>query len=92
MLGHIVQCKIVARVWSTFDRFFFINSKSQVQYLQSKLQEASKGSLSIDDYFLQMKEIVNPLYVIGEPITNDKLLMHNFGNLSHELDVLIVNS
>ena len=37
-----------------------------------------------------MKEIVDTLPAIGEHITNDKLLMHIFGGLSHEFDVVIV--
>ena len=77
MFGHIVQCKTTIEVWSTFDCLFFVNSKSQVQHLQNKLQEASKGSLSIADYFLQMKKIVDTLSTIG-PITDDQLLMHIF--------------
>ena len=58
---------------------------------KNKLQEVSKGSLSITYYFLQMKEIVDTLYAIGEPIIDDELLIHIFGGLSHEFDVIIVN-
>ena len=54
------------------------------------MQEASKGSLSIADYFLQIKEIADTLSTIGEHITNDKLLMHIFDSLIHEFDVVIV--
>ena len=38
-----------------------------------------------------MKEIVDTLFAISVPIIDDQLLMHIFGGLSHEFDVVIVN-
>ena len=38
-----------------------------------------------------MKEIADTLSAIGEPIIDDELLMHIFGGLNHEFDVIIVN-
>ncbi|RVW18076.1 hypothetical protein CK203_109224 [Vitis vinifera] len=84
-LGHVVGCQTSHAVWTTLELYwppshhpiscnFNFNSKTQKK----------KGVSDIDDYLLKMKNIADKLAVAGEPVGEQKLVLHILGGLGVE--------
>lgn len=59
--------------------------------LQLQLQTLKKGELSVDAYFLKMRELADQLAAAGKPIADDDLIMHILSGFGAEFDVVVVN-
>uniref|UniRef100_A0A803PB16 Reverse transcriptase Ty1/copia-type domain-containing protein n=1 Tax=Cannabis sativa TaxID=3483 RepID=A0A803PB16_CANSA len=57
----------------------------------SQLQNTKKGSLSIDEYLLKMKNLVDGLRAAGNPITYDQLILYVLTSLGPEYEAMVVN-
>lgn len=56
-IGYVVRCQSSMLVWQALEKLFYTESKTQPMHLKYQLQTTRKGSLSISNYFLKMKEI-----------------------------------
>lgn len=56
-----------------------------------QIQMLKKGSMTVDEYILQMRTIANGLQAIGQSITDDDLVLHILGGLGTEYEALIVS-
>ena len=65
MLGHVVRCTSAQQIWSTISSLFSSNSKARLLQLRFQLQMLKKGSMTINDYFLKMRNIADTLASIG---------------------------
>ena len=50
-----------------------------------------KGSLTIYDYFLKMRDIADTIASTGQSISDDELLLYVLGGLGSEYDPVVVN-
>ena len=63
MLGHVTRCVRAAEIWYTLERLNLTQSRARVLQLRSMLQTLKKANLSIEEYFVKMKNIADLLNV-----------------------------
>ena len=77
MLGHVTRCVRVAEIRYTLERLNLTQSRARVLQLRSMLQTMKKGEMSIEEYFVKMKKVVDLLNMsAGQTITDDELLLY----------------
>ncbi|KAL5822979.1 hypothetical protein ACOSQ3_020938 [Xanthoceras sorbifolium] len=63
---------------------------AKVLQLKQQLQVLKKGSSSIADFILKIKEIGDGLRSAGEVVTNCDLLLNVLNGLGHDFDPVVV--
>ena len=92
MLGHVTRCVRATEIWYTLERLNVTQSRARVLQLRSMLQNLKKRDLSIDEYFVKMKNIVDILNVAsGQTFTDDELLLYILGGLGSEYESIVVH-
>ena len=61
MIVHVISYISSFQIWTLLERLFATNSRAKMLQLRLQLQSTKKGSLSINDYFLKMRSIVENL-------------------------------
>lgn len=59
--------------------------------LQLQLQRQKKGYMSVDAYFVKMREFVNQLVAAGKPIGDEDLILYILGGSGADFDAMVVN-
>lgn len=59
MLGYVSRCAHSFQVWKVFEELFQSQSKARAMTLRFQLQTLKKGSMSIDEFILQMHTIAD---------------------------------
>ena len=90
-LDHVVHCKSSAEVWTVLEQLFSTKSKAIVLRLRLLLQTTKKGTRSIEEYILKMKNIASSLMAAGQSISDDELILYILGGLGSEFESVIVN-
>ena len=74
MIGHIQDADSPAIAWKNLVKMFETNTKSRKLQLKSELNNIKRGNLSINDYSLKIKSIVEALGSIKVSIEDDDLV------------------
>ena len=85
MLGHVVQYRSAAEVWSVLHKLFSTKSKARALQLRLFLQTTKKGGNSIEEYVLKMKTLVNSFIAAGQEISDDDLILYILGGLGYSV-------
>lgn len=94
LLGHVLRCRSSSKIWSTLRRFFTTSSKAKILQVKGLLQSTKKGSLSVDDYIMRMRQYADVLSEADEPISDDSLCMYILAGLGPEFEstvTLLIN-
>lgn len=91
MLGHILRCRSSTEIWSTLANFFTTKSKARILQITGVLQSTKKGSTTVDDYILKMREYADALAAAGDPITDERLCIYILGGLGPEYEATVIN-
>lgn len=73
------------------ENLFQIESQAQSLHIKYQLQNTKKGSMTIYQCFLKMKEFTDVLPAIGIIIIDNDLLLHILDGLGPKYDVIVVN-
>ena len=84
MLGHVLNYRSSAEVWSLLEQIFFTRSKVSILQLRLLLQTTKKGATSIEEFILKMKTNADALITTGQQISNEELILYIFGGLGPE--------
>ena len=90
MLGHVVNCRTAAEIWNVFASLFVTRSKARVLQVRGLLQSTKKGSSTVDEYILQMKQYADILAQAGEPISDESLGLYILGGLGPEFEATVI--
>ncbi|GMN29939.1 hypothetical protein TIFTF001_046390 [Ficus carica] len=91
MIGHVTHCVRASEIWYTLERLNATQSRARVLQLRSMLQTLKKGSMSIKEYFIKMKNVADLINVAcGHIMADDKLLLYILGGLGNEYDSVVV--
>lgn len=91
MLGHVTRCVTARDIWSVLEELFQSQSKARIMQLKLQLQTQKKGDMSVDDYFLKMRNIADLLAAAGKPITDDDLALQILQGFGMDYDAVVVN-
>lgn len=90
MFGHVVHCPSSLDLWNTLAQIY-TSSKARILQLRSQLQSLKKGNLSVHEYILKMKQIVDGLSSAGQLLSDDDLVLYILGGLGLEYESVVVN-
>ena len=91
MLGHVTRCVHAAEIWYTLERLNVTQSRARVLQLRFMLQNLKKGNMSIEEYFVKMKNMADLLNVSGgQVLIDDELLLYILGGLGNEYEFVVV--
>ena len=91
MLGHVLNCRSSAEVWSLLEQLFFPDLKQVFSNYDSCYKPPKKGATSIEEFILKMKTNAHALIVAGQQISDDELILYILGGLGPEFDSAEVN-
>ena len=89
LLTRIVGCATSFQIWEKIQVFFATQTRAKVDKFETQLKNAQKGSLSMNDYFLRIKNIVDSLLSVGYSISSSDHIEAIFEGLPSEYDTLI---
>lgn len=69
ILPRVLGCKHNYQVWDAIHKHYFPLMMAKVRQLRSDLKNTKKGSQSISEHVLKIKNIVNSLLTIGETVS-----------------------
>uniref|UniRef100_A0A803NF93 Reverse transcriptase Ty1/copia-type domain-containing protein n=1 Tax=Cannabis sativa TaxID=3483 RepID=A0A803NF93_CANSA len=91
MLGHVINCRTSHEIWTTFAQLFATRSRARLLQLHNLLQTTKKGSLSIEEYILKMKQHADQLAPAGQPIHDEDLVLYILGGLGTKYEAVVIN-
>ncbi|KAL5800889.1 hypothetical protein ACOSQ3_032521 [Xanthoceras sorbifolium] len=59
VLGQVTSCVTACEVWSLLVQLYSTHSMAHIMHIMSQLQSLKKGALSITEYVVKMKGIVD---------------------------------
>ncbi|KAI4387880.1 hypothetical protein MLD38_000271 [Melastoma candidum] len=75
-LGQVVCCKTASEVWLTLKNRFESVSPSRVMNLKVQMQQLRKDGKTMQQYLSTLKNLVEQLAAIGEPVEHCSLMSH----------------
>ncbi|KAK6153660.1 hypothetical protein DH2020_013299 [Rehmannia glutinosa] len=91
MLGYINRCTTSSEIWSVFETLFRSQSRARISHLRAQLLNTKKSDLSIEEYVLKMRGIVDNLLAAGQDISDDDLIMYILSGFGAEFGSVVVN-
>ncbi|PON70288.1 hypothetical protein PanWU01x14_082120 [Parasponia andersonii] len=73
MTVSIVGCETSPQVWQALDTYFASQTKARIDQFKTQLQNTKKQSLSVNDYLLKIKSLVDQLGSVGHVILSNGL-------------------
>jgi hypothetical protein len=65
IIGHTTS----QSAWNALEKTLSSSSRARIMQLRLELQSTKKGSLSMIDYIIKVKEVADSLVAIGEPVS-----------------------
>ena len=91
IMGQIKVYQISHEAWSALEKIFSASSKAWVMQLQLEFQTTKKGSLSMMDYNLKLKNLTDHLVAIGELVHDRDHILQLLGGLGVEYNSIVAS-
>lgn len=91
VLSQVVGLRTSRAVWTTIEQRFASLSRTHTIELKRQLQNLKKGNLSISDYMLKHKNIIDELSTIGHFINESDQVTHILDGIPEEYDLVVMN-
>jgi gag-polypeptide of LTR copia-type len=82
----------VGSLWQALHRVYSVVSSAKIMELHRLLQTTTREGQGCNDYFEQMRNIVDQLAAVGEPVNNSNLICYVLKGLGSELTPLLLPS
>ena len=74
MIGHIQDLNTLKEAWDALERLYNTNTKARKIQLKNELNNLKKRNMSINDYVLIIKDVLDALGWISAPLDDDNLV------------------
>lgn len=91
MLTRMVGCEFSYQIWDKLEAFFSSQTKAKVLQLKTQLRNLKKGSLSVNEYLLKLKKIIDSLFSVGASISEPDHIEAILEGLPEEYNSFIVS-
>ena len=91
IMGQRIGYQTSHEAWFSLEKIFSASSKARVMQLQLEFQTMKKGSLSMMDYILKLKNLADSLAAIGEPVHNRYHILKLLGGLGVEYNSIVAS-
>uniref|UniRef100_A0A803Q9W1 Integrase catalytic domain-containing protein n=1 Tax=Cannabis sativa TaxID=3483 RepID=A0A803Q9W1_CANSA len=92
LLTRMVGCNSAQQIWSTLEKHFTLQVSSKILEFRTKLQNLRKGTLSLNDYLLKVKQTVDLLASVGEVLSDRDHVAAIFKGLPSEYDTFVIST
>ncbi|KAI9185996.1 hypothetical protein LWI28_012856 [Acer negundo] len=90
ILPQLVGCLTACQAWNTIERFFSSQSRANLIQLKLQLQTLKKASMTMTEYLLKKKSIINALAYSGYGMTEEDKIMYVLSGLGAEYDSFVI--
>ncbi|KAL5778583.1 hypothetical protein ACOSQ2_009320 [Xanthoceras sorbifolium] len=90
VVGQVTKCKSSLEAWSKLENLYSQKSMAKILNLRQQLQTIRKGSHSVSDFVLKIKNIGDALSAAGEEVSEKDLLLSLMHGVGHEYDAVVV--
>uniref|UniRef100_A0A803Q3K0 Reverse transcriptase Ty1/copia-type domain-containing protein n=1 Tax=Cannabis sativa TaxID=3483 RepID=A0A803Q3K0_CANSA len=91
-LTCMVGCNTARQIWSALEKHVTLQVSSKILEFRTKLHKLRKGSLSLNDYLLKVKQHVDLLASVGEVLSSRDHIASIFKGLLPEYDTFIIST
>lgn len=88
--AQMVGCDTAYQVWDRIERLFFSQSQARTMQYKLQLQTIKKGGLTMAEYVLQIKSIIDVIAFTSHIISED-LILHILSDIGVEYDAFVVS-
>lgn len=90
ILPRVLGCKHSYQVWDKIHKHFYSQMKATARQLRCELKNTKKGTKTINEYVLRVKNIVDSLIVVGDSVTEQDQTDAILGGLPEEYNAFIM--
>ena len=90
-MGQIVGFQTSHAAWTTLEKIFSASSKAQVMQLRLEFQTIRKGSLSMIEHILRIKNISDNLAAIGESVSEKDQILQLLAGLGADYNSIVAS-
>ncbi|RVW97157.1 Retrovirus-related Pol polyprotein from transposon TNT 1-94 [Vitis vinifera] len=91
LLTRMVNCDTSAQVWKTLELYFATQVRAKVTQFKTQLHNTKKGDLSISDYLLKIRNVVDLLALVGHKISVKDHIDAIFEGLPQDYETFIIS-
>ena len=92
MLAYVTRCVRASEIWFTLERLNITQSRARVLQLRAMLQNLKKGDMSVEEYFVKMKNLADLINISGDQnFTDEELLLYILGGLGSDYESVVVH-
>uniref|UniRef100_A0A803R4K4 Retrotransposon Copia-like N-terminal domain-containing protein n=1 Tax=Cannabis sativa TaxID=3483 RepID=A0A803R4K4_CANSA len=92
LLTRMVGCNTARQIWNALEKHFTLQVSSKILEFRTKLQKIRKGSMSLNEYLLKIKQHVDLLASVGEVLSARDHIAAIFKGLPTEYDTFIIST
>ncbi|KAL5734368.1 hypothetical protein ACOSP7_032229 [Xanthoceras sorbifolium] len=90
VVGQVTKCKSSFDAWTKLQNLYSQKSMAKILNLRQQLQTIKKGSHSVRDFVLKIKNIGDALSAAGEEVSKCDLLLSLMYGVGHKYDAVVV--
>ncbi|KAJ4722439.1 Retrovirus-related Pol polyprotein from transposon TNT 1-94 [Melia azedarach] len=91
ILGTVMGCRSSKEVWEAMQKHFSAQSTARTMQIRSEIHNTKKDGMSVNDYYLKMKSLVEDLRCAGNEVSEEEHVMFLMEGLGPEYDPVVVN-
>ncbi|KAL5768050.1 hypothetical protein ACOSQ2_014833 [Xanthoceras sorbifolium] len=90
VVGQVTKCKSSLEAWTKLQNLYSQKSMAKILNLRQQLQTIKKGSHSVSEFVLKIKNIGDALSAAREEVSERDLLLSLMHGVGHEYDSVVV--
>ena len=91
VMTQIIDLDTASEIWTTLEKIFSTASKARIMQFRFQLQTTKKRGLSMMEYLLKIKFIVDNLVAIGENFTEQDRILYLLAGLGVEYNSFVIS-
>lgn len=91
ILTRMVGAESAHQIWSKLNLYFAAQNRAKVSQFKLILQNTKKGSLTINEYLLKVKNVIDKLASVGHQLTDTDHIEAIFNGLPEEYDTFVIS-
>uniref|UniRef100_A0A803PZH9 Polyprotein n=1 Tax=Cannabis sativa TaxID=3483 RepID=A0A803PZH9_CANSA len=88
----MVGCNTSSHIWLTLEKYFMLQVSTKILQFCIKPQNLKKGSLSLIEYLLKVKQIVNLIASVGVVLNTRDHMTSIFKGLLRRYDTFVIST
>ena len=91
VLTRLVNCESSHQIWKTLETYFASQVRAKISQFQTQLKTVKKDSLSMNDYLLKIRNLVDLLALVDNKLTDREHINAIFEGLSSDYETFILS-